>query len=73
MMEMALKDISEAGRREAERKRILAARNKMLAFVLLGFVVLFFAITIVKRDQHNKAQDQAAAAPAGQPVPAKQG
>ncbi|HZU65046.1 MAG TPA: hypothetical protein VFF98_15275 [Novosphingobium sp.] len=32
----------------AERRRIIAARNKVLALVLLGFVVLFFAITIAK-------------------------
>lgn len=33
---------------EAQRKRIIAGRNRMLALVLTGFVVLFFAITIVK-------------------------
>jgi len=33
------------------RRRILAARNRALGLVLLGFVVLFFAITIVKRGQ----------------------
>jgi hypothetical protein len=32
----------------------------MLAFVLLGFVVLFFAITIVKRGQHSAASTKAA-------------
>ena len=32
----------------AERGRIIAARNRVLALVLVGFVVLFFAITIVK-------------------------
>ena len=32
----------------AERKRIIAARNRALALVLLALVVLFFAITIVK-------------------------
>ncbi|KAG5729598.1 hypothetical protein E4T56_gene14290 [Termitomyces sp. T112] len=31
-----------------ERKRIIAGRNKALGFVLLGLVVLFFAITIAK-------------------------
>ena len=33
---------------EADRKRIIAARNRATALVLVGFVVLFFAITIVK-------------------------
>ena len=32
----------------AQRKRIIAARNRSLALVLLAQVVLFFAITIVK-------------------------
>ena len=31
-----------------ERARIIAGRNRAVALVLLGFVVLFFAITIVK-------------------------
>ncbi|MBN9145092.1 hypothetical protein FHW96_003503 [Novosphingobium sp. SG751A] len=31
-----------------ERKRIIAGRNKALGLVLLGLVVLFFAITIAK-------------------------
>lgn len=31
-----------------ERKRIIAGRNKALGLVLVGMVVLFFAITIVK-------------------------
>ena len=31
-----------------QRKRIIAGRNRALALVLLGLVVLFFAITIVK-------------------------
>lgn len=31
-----------------ERKRIIAGRNKALGLILLGMVVLFFAITIVK-------------------------
>ncbi|WP_281278036.1 hypothetical protein [Novosphingobium umbonatum] len=30
------------------RKAIIASRNKALALVLVAFVVLFFAITIVK-------------------------
>jgi hypothetical protein len=33
---------------QAERKRIIAARNRVVALVLVFFVVLFFAITIVK-------------------------
>ena len=32
----------------AQRKRIIAGRNRALALVLLGLVVLFFAITIAK-------------------------
>lgn len=31
-----------------ERKRIIASRNRMLALVLAGLVVLFFAISIAK-------------------------
>ena len=31
-----------------ERKRIIASRNRALALVLLGLVVLFFFITIAK-------------------------
>ena len=34
---------------ETERQRIIKGRNRALALVLLGLVVLFFAITIVKR------------------------
>ena len=45
---------------ESERRRIMAARNKMMAFVLLGFVVLFFAITIAKRSGHSAAETKAA-------------
>ena len=33
---------------EAERRKIIAGRNRVLALVLVGFVILFFAITIVK-------------------------
>ena len=33
---------------EAERKRIIRSRNRVTALVLVGLVVLFFAITIVK-------------------------
>lgn len=32
----------------AERNRIIRARNKAVALLLLGLVVLFFAITIVR-------------------------
>jgi hypothetical protein len=45
---------------ETERRRIMASRNKMLALVLVGFVVLFFAITIVKRGQNSAASTKAA-------------
>ncbi|MFM5954868.1 MAG: hypothetical protein ACKOPE_11295 [Novosphingobium sp.] len=31
-----------------QRKRIIVGRNRALALVLFGLVVLFFAITIVK-------------------------
>ncbi len=33
---------------EAQRKAIIQTRNRVMALALLGFVVLFFAITIVK-------------------------
>ena len=33
---------------EAERRRIIRSRNRVTALVLVGFVLLFFAITIVK-------------------------
>ena len=33
---------------EAERKAIIAGRNRVVALILAGLVVLFFAITIVK-------------------------
>jgi hypothetical protein len=32
----------------AERDRIIRSKNRVLALVLVGFVVLFFAISIVK-------------------------
>lgn len=32
-----------------QRRRIIRGRNTALALVLVGLVVLFFAITIVKR------------------------
>lgn len=32
-----------------ERRRIIRGRNTALGLVLLGLVVLFFAVTIVKR------------------------
>lgn len=41
-------DKAEALDPMAERQRIMAARNRALALVLAGLVVLFFAITIVK-------------------------
>ena len=31
-----------------QRRRIIASRNRVLALVLVGLVVLFFAITIAK-------------------------
>jgi len=43
-----------------DRRAIIAARNKVLALVLLGFVVLFFAITIVKRGQTSAEATSAA-------------
>ncbi len=33
---------------QEQRKRIIAGRNRALGLVLLGLVVLFFAITIAK-------------------------
>ena len=33
----------------AERQRIIKGRNRVLALVLFGLAVLFFAITIVKK------------------------
>lgn len=33
---------------EAERKRIIKSRNRVVALLLLGMVALFFAITIVQ-------------------------
>ncbi|HQA19139.1 MAG TPA: hypothetical protein PK680_12260 [Novosphingobium sp.] len=33
---------------QQERKRIIAGRNRALALLLLGLVVLFFALTVVK-------------------------
>ena len=32
----------------AERERIIRSKNRVLALVLVGFVVLFFAISIAK-------------------------
>lgn len=40
-----MSDLSES---EAERRRIQRGRNRVLALLLLGFVVLVFAISIVK-------------------------
>jgi hypothetical protein len=34
--------------REAERNRIIRSRNRVLALVLAGFVILVFAISIAK-------------------------
>ncbi len=34
--------------RDAERKRIIKGRNRMLALMLLGFVALFYFITVAK-------------------------
>lgn len=33
---------------EAQRKAIIQTRNRVMALALLGFVALFFMITIVK-------------------------
>jgi hypothetical protein len=33
---------------KAERERIIRNKNRVLALVLVGFVALFFAISIVK-------------------------
>ena len=33
---------------EAERKRIIKGRNRAVAFLLLGLVVLFFFITVAQ-------------------------
>ena len=33
---------------EEQRRRIIRSRNRVTALVLVAFVVLFFAITIVK-------------------------
>lgn len=46
-----VKDLGSNGEltaHETERARIIRSRNRVTALVLLGFVVLFFAITIVK-------------------------
>lgn len=40
-------DLSES---EAERQRIQRGRNRVLALLLAGFVVLVFAISIVRID-----------------------
>jgi hypothetical protein len=44
MIQMASQDQDP----QAERKRIIAGRNRALALVLLSLVVLFFFITIAK-------------------------
>ncbi len=61
----------EEAAKEAERRRILASRNTMLALVLAAFVVLFFAITIVKRGQNSAAGTKAALI--GHTAPAEKG
>ena len=33
---------------QSERERIMRSRNRVLALVLAGFVILFFAISIAK-------------------------
>ena len=33
---------------EEQRQRIIRSRNRVTALVLVGFVLLFFAITVVK-------------------------
>lgn len=35
-------------RQEAERKRIVRSRNRVLAVLLVGLIVLFYFITIAK-------------------------
>lgn len=40
--------MSEADDKMAERRRIIAGRNRALGLTLLACVVLFFAITLVK-------------------------
>ncbi len=40
-----MQDIDPA---EIERRRIIAARNRITALALLAMVALFFAITVVK-------------------------
>ncbi|NBC36474.1 hypothetical protein GTZ99_07890 [Novosphingobium sp. FSY-8] len=52
--------VLDAKAAEAERRRIIAGRNNVTALVLVGLVVLFFAITIVKRTGHSAAETRAA-------------
>ena len=40
--------LADPAAEQAERKRIIAARNRVVALVLVFFVLLFFAITLVK-------------------------
>lgn len=37
---------------EAERRRIIKGRNRMLGLILLGLVVLFYLITVAKIGAH---------------------
>ena len=39
---------SDAATTEARRRQIIRSRTRVTALVLVGFVLLFFAITIVK-------------------------
>lgn len=47
---------------ETRRRKIIAGRNTALALVLVGFVVLFFAITIVKMKANSARLHPASAA-----------
>ena len=55
---------------EIERRRIMASRNKVLGLVLVAFVVLFFAITLVKlRAEAARGHSLISPATTGRPVP----
>ena len=47
---------------DAARRKIIAGRNNALALVLVGFVVLFFAITIAKMKWPSHMQHATSAA-----------
>jgi len=51
----------------AERNRVIRQRNVALGLVLAFFVVLFFAITVVKM-RHPKMPHKTASAPAAAPA-----